>query len=256
MTRAASMLLSVENVGHAFGALQVLSSVSFDIPRGSLVGLIGPNGSGKTTLFNIISGFIHPLAGKVVFDQHPLDKSSNVVQRSRQGLVRTFQTPKVFNHLTVLENVMVGLYKCSRGGVLASMFRLPLARREMRRMQEQAAAACDEFGLGSVKLRPAGSLTAGARRNVELARAVVSTPHLLMMDEPSSGLAKEEVDQLREHLHRINRSGLAILLVSHDMDLMSMVTRVNVLSAGEIIAAGTMVQMHQHPQVQQVYLGL
>lgn len=256
MTRHASPLLAVEGVGHAFGGFQVLSSVHFDIPRGGLIGLIGPNGSGKTTLFNIISGFIHPLAGQVVFDKHALGKSSDVVQRSRLGLVRTFQTPKVFEHLSVLENVMVGLYKSSHGGVLASMLRWPSARREMQRVQEQAAATCDAFGLGAMKQRPAGSLTAGARRNVELARAVVGAPQLLMMDEPSSGLAKEEVDTLREHIARINRSGLAILLVSHDMDLMSMVERVNVLSAGEIIAAGSMAEMHRHPKVQQVYLGL
>ena len=115
MNAIAPSLLAVEGVGHAFGGFRVLSSVSFDVPHGGLVGLIGPNGSGKTTLFNIICGFIHPLAGKVLFDGHAL-KSSNVVQRSRQGLVRTFQTPRVFEHLTVLENVMAGLYKCSQGG--------------------------------------------------------------------------------------------------------------------------------------------
>lgn len=256
MSLDASPLLAVEGVGHAFGGFQVLSSVSFDIPRGGLVGLIGPNGSGKTTLFNIISGFIHPMEGKVSFDGQVLDKSSNVVRRSRQGLVRTFQTPKVFEHLTVLENVMVGLYKSTRGGVLSSMLGLHVAKREMLRMRSQAAAACDAFGLGDVKERRAGSLTAGARRNVELARAVVSEPLLLMMDEPSSGLAQEEVESLQQHLRRINRSGLALLLVSHDMDLMSMVDRVNVLSAGEIIACGTMAEMHRDSQVQQVYLGL
>ena len=248
-------LLAVEGVGHAFGGFRVLSSVSFDVPHGGLVGLIGPNGSGKTTLFNIICGFIHPLAGKVLFGGHAL-KSSNVVQRSRQGLVRTFQTPRVFEHLTVLENVMAGLYKCSQGGIVASMLRLPLARREMVRMKDQAAATCDAFGLGGMQQQLAGSLTAGARRNVELARAAVSGPRILLLDEPSSGLSKDEVDQLREQLARINKSGLAILLVSHDMDLMSMVDRVHVLSAGEIIASGTMAEMHRNPQVQQVYLGL
>jgi len=249
-------LLQVEGVGHAFGGVHVLSSVSFNVPHGGLIGLIGPNGSGKTTLFNIICGFVHPLTGRVLFDNRALDRSSNVVQRSRHGLLRTFQTPKVFEHLSVLENVMAGLYKCSRGGVLASMLRMPLARREMLRMQELAEATCNVFGLGSMMQRPAGSLTAGARRNVELARAVVSEPRLLMLDEPSSGLAKEEVGQLREQLARINQSGLAILLVSHDMDLMSMVDRVHVLSSGEIIASGTMAEMHRNPEVQQVYLGL
>jgi branched-chain amino acid transport system ATP-binding protein len=248
-------LLAVQGVGHAFGGVRVLSSVTFEVPNGSLVGLIGPNGSGKTTLFNIICGFIHPLAGNVLLGGNAL-KSSNVVQRSRQGLVRTFQTPRVFEHLTVLENVMAGLYKCSQGGVVASMLRLPMARREMVRMEEEAASTCNDFGLGGIQQRLAGSLTAGARRNVELARAAVSKPRILLLDEPSSGLSTEEVDQLREQIARINKSGLAVLLVSHDMDLMSMVDRVHVLSAGEIIAAGTMQEMNCNPQVQQVYLGL
>ena len=255
MSAASPPLLAIEGVGHSFGGFRVLSGVNFDVSHGGLVGLIGPNGSGKTTLFNIICGFIHPLAGRVLFDGRALN-SSSVVQRSRQGLVRTFQTPRVFEHLTVLENVMAGLYKCSQGGILASMLRLPLARREMGRMEDQAAATCDAFGLGSMKQTAAGSLTAGARRNVELARAAVSGPRILLLDEPSSGLSKEEVDQLREQLARINTSGLAILLVSHDMSLMTMVNRANVLSAGEIIACGTMAEMHRNLQVQQVYLGL
>nr|WP_256735181.1 ABC transporter ATP-binding protein [Variovorax sp. dw_954] len=248
-------MLAIKGVEHSFGGFQVLRGVSFDVPLGGLVGLIGPNGSGKTTLFNIICGFIHPLAGQVLLDGRALG-SSNVVQRSRQGLVRTFQTPRVFEHLTVLENVMTGLYKCSRGGILASMFRLPLARREMLRMKDQALATCDAFGLGGIKHRLAGSLTAGARRNVELARATVSAPRVLLLDEPSSGLSQEEVDQLREQLIRINKSGLAILMVSHDMALMSIVDRAHVLSAGETIACGTMQAIHRDPQVQQVYLGL
>jgi branched-chain amino acid transport system ATP-binding protein/nonpolar-amino-acid-transporting ATPase len=248
-------LLAVDGVGHAFGGFRVLSGVGFDVPRGDLVGLMGPNGSGKTTLFNIICGFLHPRSGAVLLDGRPLGARS-VVQRSRMGLVRTFQTPKVFEHLSVLENVMVGLYKESQGGVLASMFRLPLAGREVLRMRERAAATCEAFGLGSAKQQRAGALTAGARRNVELARAVVSEPRLLLLDEPSSGLSKEEVDHLREHLVRINRTGLTILLVSHDMDLMSVVSRVHVLSAGEIIASGTFDEMQRNTQVQQVYLGL
>ena len=175
MNAQAAPMLSIEAVGHSFGGFKALSSVTFSVGEGALVGLIGPNGSGKTTLFNIVSGFIEPLAGRVVFDGHEF-KSSNVVQRSRQGLVRTFQTPKVFEHLTVLENVMAGLYKCSRGGVLASMFRLPRARREMARMAEEAAATCDEFGLGALKEQVAGALTAGHER---LTRPALTTARAL-----------------------------------------------------------------------------
>ncbi|MGE3923141.1 MAG: ABC transporter ATP-binding protein [Lautropia sp.] len=255
MSAESTPILALQDVGHAFGGVHVLSRVSFSLPRGGLIGLIGPNGSGKTTLFNIISGFIRPLTGRVLFDGEDL-RGSNVVQRSRRGLLRTFQTPKVFEHMTVLENVAVGLYKVSQGGIVASMFRLPAARAELGRMRDQAAAACDAFGLSAVKNRLAGSLTAGARRNVELARAAVSKPLMLLLDEPSSGLSKEEVDNLSEQIVRLNREGFSILLVSHDMELMTIVDPVHVLSAGEIIASGSMEAMHRDPKVQQVYLGL
>lgn len=255
MTGPATPMLEVRAVGHAFGGVHVLASVSFTVEAGAIIGLIGPNGSGKTTLFNIISGFIEPLSGTVLFEGAELGTSS-VVQRSRQGLVRTFQTPKVFEHLTVLENVMAGLYKCSRGGILASMLRLPVANRQMARMYQRAAQTCDEFGLAAYKETLAGSLTAGQRRNVELARACVSEPRILLLDEPSSGLSKEEVDQLQALLARINRGGLSILLVSHDMELMSSAQRVHALSAGRIIASGTMDDIHRNPEVQQVYLGV
>lgn len=248
-------LLSIDGVGHAFGGFRVLSSVSFRVPARALVGLIGPNGSGKTTLFNIVSGFLHQRHGVVVYRGRPLDRLS-VMERSRCGLVRTFQTPKVFEHMTVLENVMVGLYKRTRSGLLASMLRTKSSVAEMRSMQEQADAACEKFGLHAVKGLDAGKLTAGQRRNLELARACVGDPGLLLLDEPSSGLSQEEVDELKERLRRLNAEGLAILLVTHDMDLMAVATRVHALSAGEIIASGSMEEIQAHPQVQQVYLGV
>lgn len=248
-------VLSIDQVGHAFGGFRVLSAVTFRVPDRSLVGMIGPNGSGKTTLFNIISGFIEQRQGNVRFRGATLDKLS-VVQRSRQGLVRTFQTPKVFEHMTVLENVMVGLYKRTRAGLLASMVRTRSSGAEWRAMQEKADAACDTFGLRAVKGLDAGKLTAGQRRNLELARACVADPALLMLDEPSSGLSHEEVVELKDRLRRLNAEGLAILLVTHDMDLMAVATTVHALSAGEIIASGSIEQIQAHPQVQQVYLGV
>ena len=247
--------LVLDGVGHAFGGFQVLSGVRFDVPKGGLVGLIGPNGSGKTTLFNIVSGFIPPKWGRVLWCGADLAGRS-VEARSRMGLVRTFQTPKVFEHLTVLENVMVGLYRKTRTGIVQAMLRTSASRAEVLSMARQARAVCEQFGLGSFVEKVAGSLTAGQRRNLELARVQVGAPELLMLDEPSSGLSQDEVESLKASLRRLNEAGLTILLVTHDMDLMAVAQCVHVLSAGEIIASGTMQDMQRNPQVQQVYLGV
>jgi ABC-type branched-subunit amino acid transport system ATPase component len=246
--------LAVRDVGHAFGGFRVLARVAFDVPRGGLVGLIGPNGSGKTTLFNIISGFIAPLDGAVVYNgQDLLGKS--VQERSRAGLVRTFQTPKIFENLTVLENVMVGCYKRSRAGIVSTMLKIPAAAVEMAAIRERAAAVCERFGLSALREHLGSKLTAGQRRNLELARACVGEPLLLMLDEPSAGLSTEEIETLQAHLVALNKDGLSILLVSHDMELMDVAERVHVLSFGEIIASGTMQEMKRDRSVQEVYLG-
>jgi ABC-type branched-subunit amino acid transport system ATPase component len=246
--------LDVQGIGHSFGGLNVLTNVSFGVAEGKIVGLIGPNGSGKSTLFNILNGFLRPRAGSVALFGADA-RAMSVEARSRAGLVRTFQTPKVFEHMTVLENLMVGAYKLTRAGVLATMFALPRSRRDVRAMEEGAAALGARFGLSGLLGSPAGKLTSGQRRMLELARAYASRPRLLLLDEPSSGLSSDEVEQLGEWLRALNREGLTLLLVSHDMGLMNVADVVNVLYFGEIIASGSMAEMQAHPRVREVYLG-
>ena len=185
--RAEPPLLRLKAVGHHFGGLTVLRSVSFDVPAGAIVGLIGPNGSGKTTLFNIVSGYIRPLAGSITYRGTPLERET-IQQRSQAGLVRTFQTPQVFEQMTVLENVMVGCCKLTRTRMLQDLFRTPAARGQMKTIRDLAEAACERFPLAGLRPQPAGSLTAGQRRILEIARAVVGRPSLLLLDEPSAGL--------------------------------------------------------------------
>ncbi|MGH8788426.1 MAG: ABC transporter ATP-binding protein, partial [Cupriavidus necator] len=139
-------MLSLQGVAHSFGGLQVLRDVNLAVPAGRITGLIGPNGSGKTTCFNIVSGFLRPRAGQVVFDGRDITADS-VQQRSHAGLVRTFQTPQVFEQMTVLENLMVGRYKATHTGVLQAMLRTPAARAEHEAMRASAEAACARFGL-------------------------------------------------------------------------------------------------------------
>ena len=248
-------LLTLREVGHSFGGLAVLRSVTFDVPQGGVIGLIGPNGSGKTTLFNIVSGYIRPMAGTVSYAGAPFGRDS-IQQRGLAGLVRTFQTPQVFERMTVLENIMVGYAKRTRTSMLQDLLRTPAARRQMQEIHDQAQAACERFQLGSLRDLPAASLTAGQRRIRELARAVVGRPRLLLLDEPSSGLNVNEIENLRDWIVRLNEDGMTVLLVSHDMGLMTVASTVHTLYFGEIIASGDMAAIQRDPRVREVYLGV
>ena len=248
-------LLALRQVGHSFGGLAVLRSVTFDVPEGGIVGLIGPNGSGKTTLFNIVSGYIRPLAGTVAYRGASIARNS-IQQRGLAGLVRTFQTPQVFEQMTVLENIMVGCTKLTRTNMLQDLLRTPAARGQMQEIRRRAEAACERFRLGALSDLPAASLTAGQRRILEIARAVVGEPRLLLLDEPSSGLNAQEIENLRDWIVRLNEEGITVLLVSHDMGLMTVAHTVHTLYFGEIIASGDMAAIQRDPRVREVYLGV
>jgi ABC-type branched-subunit amino acid transport system ATPase component len=252
---AGDQLLALEGIGHRFGGLTVLRSVTFDVPERRIVGLIGPNGSGKTTLFNIVSGYIRPMTGTIRFGGAPLVRDS-IQRRSSAGLVRTFQTPQVFEKMTVLENVMVGCCKLTRTSMVQDLLRTPAARGQMKAIREQAEAACERFQLTALRHLPAASLSAGQRRILEIARAVVGRPRLLLLDEPSSGLNQSEIESLREWIVRLNQEGMTVLLVSHDMALMTVADTVHTLYFGEIIASGDMAAIQRDARVREVYLGV
>lgn len=248
-------LLEVRGLGHAFGGLSVLTDVNFEVAPGRIAGLIGPNGSGKSTCFNIVSGFLAPRSGTVRFEGRDVTRMS-VQAHSRMGLVRTFQTPQVFAHMSVLENLMTGSYKTTRCGAFADMLGLPAARRDLHTMRERAQAAAHKFGLTALLNRRAGDLPAGQMRVVELARACIGEPRLLLLDEPSSGLNSSEIDLLRDWIVQLNHEGLGILLVSHDMGLMTVAQDVHVLYFGEIIASGPMDVVESDARVREAYLGV
>ena len=251
----ADSLLQVAEVSHNFGGLQVLSGVDFSVPAGSLTALIGPNGAGKSTLFNIISGFLLPHRGTVRFEGRDITREA-VQTRTRAGLVRTFQTPKVFAKLSVRENLMIGCNRHLSSGVIGNMLRSARSRAEVDMMRAQAAEAGRRFGLHEVMERPAGQVPAGMQRLVELARGCISRPRLLMLDEPSSGLNTTEIGQLRDLLQQLNRDGITIVLVSHDMHLVDVASQVHVLCFGSIIASGSMAQIKEDDRVRKAYLGV
>jgi len=252
---AAPPRLALQGIAHSFGGLHVLRNVGIEVPAGGLVGLIGPNGSGKTTCFNIVSGFLRPRAGRVLLDGSEISACS-VQQRSRAGLVRTFQAPKVFERMTVLENLMVGEHKSTRTGVIEAMFGTRRARAELAACRERAERCAERFGLQALLATPAGLLPAGQRRVVELARACIGEPRVLLLDEPSSGLNSEEIEVLRRWIAELNRGGLTVFLVSHDMGLMTVCDTVHVLYFGEVIAAGSLEHVQADARVREAYLGV
>jgi branched-chain amino acid transport system ATP-binding protein/nonpolar-amino-acid-transporting ATPase len=247
-------ILELRDIAHNFGGFRALDGVELSVRRGAICGLIGPNGSGKTTLFNVATGYIQPTQGDVIFNRSDM-RPLAVAQRSRAGLVRTFQTPKVFDGMTVLQNVMAGRSRLARTSLLTDLLRTRHARAQYETMCSVAESVCQEFELSRLMHSPATKLTAGQRRIVELARAVACEPELLLLDEPSSGLSAEETDRLKDAIRALKARGISVLLVSHDMGLMSVAETVSVLYFGRIIARGTMDEVRQDEQVRQVYLG-
>ena len=248
-------LLEIRQVSRSFSGLKVLHNVGFEVNAGSLTGLIGPNGAGKSTLFNIVSGSLAPDAGRILYRGEDVT-GYPVPRRSYLGLVRTFQTPQVFAHLSVRENLISGCYKQTGSGVVAGLFATPRARSDLARMRAAADAACERFGLSEVRDQLAGELPGGQQRLVELARACVGRPTLLCLDEPSSGLNSEEVARLMQTLQQLNRDGLTILLVSHDMELVTVASVIHVLCFGEIIASGPPATVQSDARVREAYLGV
>jgi ABC-type branched-subunit amino acid transport system ATPase component len=250
-----SPLLSVKKISRHFDGVQVLRDVSFQVPERAIIGLIGPNGAGKSTLFNIVSGFLPPSGGEIEYAGERITQHT-IQQRSENGLMRSFQTPQVFGSLTVSENLLAGCHKHGRTGVVEGLLALPAVARERRAASEAAQCIIEEFGLLSVSDQLAGRLPAGKQRIVELARAAIAKPKLLCLDEPSSGLSAEEVQALMTTIVRMNKVGITILLVSHDMELMSVSGRIHVLCFGEIIASGDPSEIQVNPRVREAYLGV
>ena len=248
-------MLRLENVSKNFGGLPALRDVSFGAPVGRLTALIGPNGAGKSTLINCITGVLAPTSGSVLFQGEEIaGLPAHAV--TRLGIHRTFQNLRLFPRLSVLDNVLTGLTCEGGGSMFMAMLRLPYLRHRERRLRLRALEAMDAFGLADKADWPAGVLAYGDKKRVELARAMVGHPKLLLLDEPVAGLNAEETAAVGEQLRNLRRAGHTILLVEHDMDLvMNIADLVVVLDSGQCIATGTADEIRRNPLVLEAYLG-
>jgi branched-chain amino acid transport system ATP-binding protein len=253
---AASPLLEVAGVGMRFGGIVALDEVTFGVARGRIVGLIGPNGAGKTTLFNCLSRLYRPGRGDIRLNGRSLGQCA-ACDIAALGIGRTFQASTLFASMSVVDNVKVGAHARGRNGPLADAFTLPSTRSEEHEFDETARSMLAFVGLEAMAERAAASLSLGARKRVELARALAGKPTLLLLDEPAGGLNHEEVSDLGGLIRAIrDRLGITVLLVEHHMGLvMSLSDQVVVLNFGRVIADGPPDAVRNNPAVTEAYLG-
>jgi branched-chain amino acid transport system ATP-binding protein len=247
--------LEVVNVTKKFGGLAAICDVTLDVPDGSATALIGPNGAGKTTLFNLITNLISATAGDIYFYGTRLNRLSPG-QIAGLGLIRTFQTARVFPGMTVLENVLVGGHRHIRRHALAHMLWLPSARTEELALAYRAHAFLDLAGLSRFRDAAATDLPMGSQKLLEVIRALMARPRLLLLDEPAAGLNDAETAELGSLLRAVRDAGTTVMVVEHNMSLvMGVADRVIVLDAGTLIAAGTPTEIQQNGRVIEAYMG-
>lgn len=261
-------ILSVRDLTMSFGGLKAVDGLSMDIPAGSIFGLIGPNGAGKTTAFNCISRFNEPDRGEIIFRPTVTEKQDKAVEEINlldykvhdvigTGLARTFQNVEIFWSLTVMENIILGIHCKTKGNFFAQGLNIPSVRKEEKRIREKAQSVMEFLGIAHLADQYANAQPYGIQKLIELARALLSEPKLLILDEPAAGMDQTETEELSKVIKRIKEQyGMTILMVEHDMSLvMDICDRICVINFGKKLAEGTPTEIQNNPAVQEAYLG-
>jgi branched-chain amino acid transport system ATP-binding protein len=252
-----SAIIAVDRISKRYGGLTAVDACSFEVPRGSITGLIGPNGAGKTTLFNIIAGVTRPDYGRVLLDGADVAGSSPH-ELFGLGLARTFQIPKEWARMTVLENLMVVPRHQTGERLLAAWFRARLVRREEQAVQRRAEETLEVLGLASHRLALAGTLSGGQKKLLELGRVMMVDAKVVLLDEPGAGVNRTLLAELAHYIERLHAErGISFCIIEHDMDLITrLCDPVIVMAEGRVLAQGSMDEIRADAAVREAYLGL
>ncbi|MDB9391124.1 ABC transporter ATP-binding protein [Microcystis aeruginosa] len=249
------MLLSAKGLSKSFGGIRAVNNAYLEVPRGSITGLIGPNGAGKTTLFNLLSNFIRPDKGEVFLDGQPIHQLPPY-QIALKGCVRTFQVARVLSRLTVLENMLLASPGQTGENFLKVWFQGAKIRQQEQENRAKALQILDSIGLGEKAQDYAGALSGGQRKLLEIGRALMTEPKLILLDEPAAGVNPTLIAQISDHIIEWNRQGITFLIIEHNMDvIMSLCHHVWVLAEGTNLADGIPSEIQKNERVLKAYLG-